>query len=154
MTDYKIGPGRPPREYQFKPGQSGNPKGAKRKPPSLIPDLKKMFQQALNQKVTVSQGERQRVITMLAAGMRQFAIQFAKGDQRARHDFFLFADRLGMDFSAAKKAFHETLAADRQAILDAYLERQTRPKDTAAPSPVIAPPELRDYDAPDQSNNK
>ena len=24
---YKVGPGKPPREYQFKPGESGNPKG-------------------------------------------------------------------------------------------------------------------------------
>ena len=29
--DYRVGPGRPPKEYQFKPGQSGNPKGARRK---------------------------------------------------------------------------------------------------------------------------
>jgi hypothetical protein len=28
--EYKVGPGSPPKEYQFKPGQSGNPKGAKR----------------------------------------------------------------------------------------------------------------------------
>ena len=30
--EYKVGPGRPPKEHRFKPGQSGNPKGAKRKP--------------------------------------------------------------------------------------------------------------------------
>ena len=24
--DYRVGPGRPPKEHQFKPGQSGNPK--------------------------------------------------------------------------------------------------------------------------------
>ncbi len=34
-TQYKVGPGRPPREYQFKPGQSGNPNGAKREPASI-----------------------------------------------------------------------------------------------------------------------
>src|SRR5712671_1579876 len=53
--NYKVGPGRPPREYQFKPGQSGNPKGAKRKPPSLLPDLKRLFEQALSEKVTRAQ---------------------------------------------------------------------------------------------------
>jgi hypothetical protein len=26
--EFKVGPGRPPKEYQWKPGQSGNPKGA------------------------------------------------------------------------------------------------------------------------------
>ena len=25
--EYKVGPGRPPREYQFKPGESGNLRG-------------------------------------------------------------------------------------------------------------------------------
>ena len=35
--EYKVGPGRPPKEYQFKPGQSGNPKGAKRKEPIAPP---------------------------------------------------------------------------------------------------------------------
>jgi hypothetical protein len=48
--EYKVGPGRPPREYQFKPGQSGNAKGAKRKPPSLLPDLKRLFEQALSER--------------------------------------------------------------------------------------------------------
>jgi hypothetical protein len=27
--EYRVGPGRPPKEYQFKPGQSGNPNGAR-----------------------------------------------------------------------------------------------------------------------------
>jgi hypothetical protein len=26
-NDYKVGPGNPPKEYQFRPGQSGNPDG-------------------------------------------------------------------------------------------------------------------------------
>lgn len=32
MDDYEIGYCKPPRKYQFKPGQSGNPKGRPRKP--------------------------------------------------------------------------------------------------------------------------
>ena|SRR5215203_6850050 len=77
--EYVVGPGRPPKEYRFKPGQSGNPKGAKRRPPSLMPDLKKLFEAAFNQKARVTQGDRERVITMWAAGMQQLSIQFAKG---------------------------------------------------------------------------
>lgn len=38
--EYKVGPGRPPKEHQWKPGQSGNPKGAKPKKRSLLPELK------------------------------------------------------------------------------------------------------------------
>ena len=94
--EYKVGPGRPPKEHQFKPGQSGNPKGAKRKAPSLIPDLKEQFERAFNQKAKVTQGERERVITMWAAGLQQLSVQFAKGDRHARRDAFWIAERLGV----------------------------------------------------------
>ena len=72
--------------------------------------------------------------------------QFAKGDRHARRDAFWIADRLGADFFTPKKAFGEALAEDRQAILDAYVARQSPP--SVAPSPVLAPPELLDDDTP------
>ena len=46
--------GRPPKEHQWKPGQSGNPKGAKRKKRSLIPELKEQFERVFNQKLKVT----------------------------------------------------------------------------------------------------
>src|SRR5262249_59184111 len=88
--DYKVGPGRPPREHMFKKGQSGNPKGAKRKPPSLLPDLKRLFEQALSEKVTLRQGEKERTLTMAEAGIKQLVAQFAKGDRHARRDVFAY----------------------------------------------------------------
>jgi hypothetical protein len=42
--EYKVGRCRPPKEFQFKPRHSGNPKGAKRKPRSSTPDLKALFE--------------------------------------------------------------------------------------------------------------
>ena len=38
----------------------------------------------------------------------------------------------------------ETIPGDRQAILEAYVARQTHRKVSAAPSPAFAPPELLD----------
>ena len=75
--EYKVGPGRPPKEYRFKPGQSGNPKGAKRKPPSMAPDLKAAFERALNKKITLKQGEKERLVTMAVAGIEQLVAGFA-----------------------------------------------------------------------------
>jgi uncharacterized protein DUF5681 len=152
--EYKVGPGRPPKEHRFKPGQSGNPKGAKRKAPSLIPGLKELFDRAFNQKVKVTRGEQEQSITMLAAGLQQLSIQFAKGDWHARRDAIWIAEKLGSDFLTPKEAFDETLAGDRQAILDAYVARQTHRKVSAAPSPVFAPPELMDDDTPDEADEK
>src|SRR5262249_57654843 len=64
VEEYKVGPGRPPKEHQFKPGQSGNPKGRKRKPASLVPDLKRLFEQALAQKLTLHQSAKELILTM------------------------------------------------------------------------------------------
>ena len=79
--EYRVGPGRPPREHQFKPGQSGNPDGARRKARSIAPDLKALFERALSRKVTLRQGEQKRIITKAAAGIEQLVNQFAKGDR-------------------------------------------------------------------------
>src|SRR5215475_5982964 len=82
--EYKVGPGRPPREHQFKPGFSGNPKGAKRKPKSMAPDLKAALEQALNKRIRLKQGEKERVVTMATAGIEQLVAQYVKGDRHGR----------------------------------------------------------------------
>jgi uncharacterized protein DUF5681 len=147
--EYKVGPGRPPREYQFKRGQSGNPKGAKRKPPSLLPDLKRLFEQALSEKVTLRQGEKERTLTMAEAGIKQLVAQFAKGDRHARRDVFAYAAMLGIDLITSQRmAIEEALAADHQAILDAYVARQTQVTAPSKHSRVFAAPELLDDDTP------
>jgi hypothetical protein len=143
--EYKVGPGRPPKEFQFKPGQSGNRKGRKPKPPSLLPDLKRLFEQALSETVTLKQGDKGRTLTMVAAGMKQLAAQFAKGDRHARRDVFVYAEKFGTDLLAGqRKAIEEALAPKYQEILNAYLDRQYD-KVMARP-PVFAPPSLLDDD--------
>src|SRR5262245_37441970 len=82
--EYKVGPGRPPKEYQFKPGQSGNPKGAKRKPKSMAPDLKAALERALTKPIKLKQGENERTVTMAVAGIEQLVAQYVKGDRHAR----------------------------------------------------------------------
>jgi len=127
--DYRVGPGRPPKEYQFKPGQSGNPKGAGRKPRSIAPDLKALFERALSRKVTLRQGEQQKIITKAAAGIEQLANQFAKGDRHARRDLFPLAERVGVDLVAGQGAALEqtvaaALSANDEALLDDYVRRR------------------------------
>jgi DNA modification methylase len=149
--EYRVGPGRPPKEHRWKPGQSGNPKGAKRKKRSLIPELKEEFERVFSQKLKVTQGDRQRLITRWVAGLEQLSIQFAKGDRHARRDVFYFAEKLGVDLLTSAKSSDDTLSADRQAILEGYVERRMQEKATSASAPVLAPPELLD-DAPDETD--
>jgi hypothetical protein len=125
---YRVGPGRPPKDHQFKPGQSGNPKGAKRKDRSLAPDLKAVLERALGQKVTLRQGEKERIVTMATAGIEQLVAQFAKGDRWARRDILDLAHRLGVDLTASRENAIELapatdVAADDEALLADYLRR-------------------------------
>jgi hypothetical protein len=149
--EYKVGPRRPPKEHQWKPGQSGNPKGAKQKKRSLIPELKEQFERVFSQKLKVTQGDRQRLISRWVAGLEQLSIQFAKGDRYARRDVFYFAEKLGVDLLTSTRSSDRTLSVDHQAILEAYVERRMQEKATSASAPVLAPPELID-DALDETD--
>jgi hypothetical protein len=150
--EYKVGPGRPPKEYRFKPGQSGNPKGLKRKPKPIAPDLKAALERALNKPIKLKQGEKERIVTMATAGMEQLVALYAKGDRHARRDVFWLADKLGIDLMAGQnQAIQEALAADHEAILLAYLRRQY--DKVFVPAPVIAPSELLDDDPQSQNQD-
>jgi hypothetical protein len=150
--EYKVGPGRPPKEYQFKPGVSGNPKGAKRKAPPIALDLKVALERALDKPVQLKQGERQQTVSMAVAGIEQLVAQYAKGDRYARRDLVTLADKLGVDLMAGHtKAIENALAPSNQAILLAYLDRQF---DTVRQRPpVLAPAELLDDDTYDQKGS-
>jgi hypothetical protein len=126
--EYRVGPGRPPKEYQFKPGQSGNPKGARRKPRSIAPDLKASFECALNRKVTLRQGDQEKTITKADAGIEQLVNQFAKGDRHARRDLLALAARLGVDLVAGQgdalaQSVATALSANDEALLADYVRR-------------------------------
>lgn len=61
-ASYEVGYGKPPKHTQFKPNQSGNPKGRPRQPPVLAEvfarELAKVVTVTLNNKPTkISQGE-------------------------------------------------------------------------------------------------
>jgi hypothetical protein len=133
---YRVGPGRPPKEYQFKPGQSGNPNGARRKPGSIVPDLKALFERALSAEVTLRQGEQEKIITKAAAGIEQLVNQFAKGDRHARRDLLDLAARLGVDLvpgqgDALAHSVASALSANDEALLADYVRRHAGQADRA-----------------------
>jgi len=104
--------------------------------------------------VTISDGERERRLSRFQTGIEQLTVQFARGDKYARRDLLLLMEKLGLEFSGTSTTTDQALPADRQAILDAYFERRTQEKNTCASSPVIAPPELLDDDAPDEPDER
>jgi len=144
-SQYKVGPGHPPLESQFKKGApSPNPKGRPRKNASIAPDLKKALEEALNKKVKVKKGEAQVLLSKANLSIEQLVNQFAQGDRHARRDLMDMAKQLGVDLLADQKGkIQEAIQPSHQAILDAYLARQPPPVPTHQPR-VQAPNELRD----------
>jgi hypothetical protein len=144
----KVGPGRPPLDQRWKKGgPSPNPRGRPRQQQSMLPDVRKAFEQAVNKKVSVAIGDRKVLMTRVEIGLEQLLNQFAKGDRHARRDLMEYADKLGIDFLAQHRdTLEQALTPNYQAILDASLARRSG-ADNVAPTPrVLAPPELLDDD--------
>jgi hypothetical protein len=79
--DYKVGRGRPPRQKQFKPGQSGNPRGR----PKGAKNLATVLTETINEKVVITEKGRRRTITRLDAAVKQLGNRAESGDLKAIH---------------------------------------------------------------------
>ena len=121
-------------------GHGGRPKGTR--------NLKTDLAEELAERIPISEGGRKYGVSKQRGMLKQLMARALKGDVRAASTILDRAERL---LDAGSDAPDETLAADRQAILDAYVARRTGPKDSSASSPVLAPPELLDDDAPDEA---
>ena len=120
---YRVGPGRPPKEYQFKKGQSGNPLGSKLKRRSIAPDLKAILQRALNERMPKAKGEK--MLTKAAAGIGHLVDQFAHGDRNARRDLIQIADKLGIDLTPSDALIDSVAVAltqNDQELVDDFIE--------------------------------
>jgi hypothetical protein len=121
-----VGPGHPPKEFRFKPGQSGNPKG--RRKALTRTDVKQLIEEALAETVTFQKGGKEHTVTKREAGILQLVNSYAKGDRYARRDLFDLADKMGVNLvagqgEALQEALEETLAVDDQALLAELIKR-------------------------------
>jgi Family of unknown function (DUF5681) len=121
--------------------------GAPRKNAALTPDVKKLFEDVLSRKVSVTRNGRPTSLTKLELGFEQLANQFAKGDHHARRDVFTYAAQLGIDFTGKAQALQEALAPNYQEILDAYSRRRQPVTEQQEDERVLAPADLLDDDA-------
>ena len=76
---YEVGYGRPPKDTQFKKGQSGNPKG---RPPAVM-DLGAAVRELLKEAITVREGDRTRTVSKAMAVIQTMVVRSLKGDPRA-----------------------------------------------------------------------
>jgi hypothetical protein len=147
--EHKVGPGSPPPDKRWqKGGPSPNPRGRPRKEQSMLLDVRKAFEQAINKKVSVPRGDKMVLMTRVEIGLEQLLNQFAKGDRHARRGLMEYADKLDIDFLAKhKQTLEQALTPNYQAILEASFARRTGAGNVAPATRVVASPELLDDDA-------
>jgi hypothetical protein len=73
-ADYEVGYGKPPKHTQFKPGQSGNPEGRKKKPKSVQAQM----QAAMSRKVTIQEEGKSKRLSMQELMLRSLSTKAAK----------------------------------------------------------------------------
>lgn len=116
-NNYEVGYCKAPKGSQFKPGQSGNPKGR----PRGIKNTLQLLEKISNQKVTVMENGKQLTITKKAAMLIQLMNKGAKGDIRAISTLLPFL--LQNDISEEEKQkLVKVLSEEDKKIVDAFLE--------------------------------
>jgi len=86
-----VGYGKPPKHSQFRPGQSGNPKGR----PKGVPDISAMLAAAMNEPVFITENGARKRITKMEAAIKQLANKAAGGDARATKLLMEFIEDYG-----------------------------------------------------------
>jgi hypothetical protein len=77
--EYEVGYGKPPKESQFKAGQSGNPKGRKKNSRNLKTDLTTILQK----RISVRDGDRKFKVSGQEGVLMSLMAKSLKGDTKA-----------------------------------------------------------------------
>jgi hypothetical protein len=110
-ADYKVGYGRPPRAHQFKPGQSGNPKGR----PRGAKGEDTIFREVISRKVPMSVDGKTRKVSAVEAVWTRVMADALKGNPKA---VSLFLNRCrSLDATAPMGA---ELDQDDRQVLQSY----------------------------------
>ena len=130
-SDYDIGKGRPPRHSRFKPGQSGNPNGRPKGARSLTSDLA----DELAERIKVREGGKARTLSKQRALVKALFAKALQGDARSAALLISLMAKVVVDQPAAGDT-SPPLAAEDQALLDAFVARQAKAKPRAPADPA------------------
>ncbi|WP_425230801.1 DUF5681 domain-containing protein [Sphingomonas sp.] len=115
--DYEIGYGKPPMQHRFKPGHSGNARGR----PRGARGFKSLVEEALEAKVTLKEGGKNRKVSVAAATLKRLVHKaVVDGDQRAIERVLVLAQQVESDRPRRAELMddndHEVVAAFLQRL--------------------------------------
>jgi hypothetical protein len=109
----EVGYGKPPRDHQFKPGKSGNPKGRKKG----VKNEATILRELLQQKVALNDRGKRRKIMLLEAVLRRIIDDCLKGNTKSAA--FLL-NRYHMHVTGTEAAASD-MGEDDKAVLEAFM---------------------------------
>jgi hypothetical protein len=128
-----VGYKRPPTATQFKPGQTGNPKGR----PKNVGNFKTDLRDELSELITVRENGQARRITKLRALVKALVAAAIKGDMRAANAIVTFSTK---SLAGADDLVPATDATtDDQDIIDAFVERELKRRRPATKGSTASP---------------
>lgn len=113
-SDERVGYGRPPRAHQFKPGQSGNPRGR----PKGAKNEATILHELLHRKIPIREGGRTRKIMVLEAILLRFTEDSLKGNTKSAA-FLLNRHNL----TTSGQPQQVDIGEDDREILDEFMSR-------------------------------
>ena len=119
---YKSGYGKPPKETQFKPGQSGNPKGRPKNTKNLKTDLK----EEIHEHIQITEGGQPKKVSKQRAILKRTVEKALKGDMRATELIIKLTVTHLLDEEIQNEV--QDLVAEDKEILNRFIEEYLNDK--------------------------
>ena len=116
--DYEVGYRKPPKETQFKKGQSGNPKG---RPKGSVNFIKSM-EIELARPIVISTNGKQEIVTKIAAIAKQLTNKAAMGDMKAMPHVMKITEKIAMEHKRQDELANRTMEEMSDAELIALIK--------------------------------
>ena len=116
--DYEIGYKRPPKDKQFVPGTSGNPKGRRKGRKNVATIITEIAMQP----VTITEGGRPRTVPRVVAFMLTLWMQAFKGNPKAWTAILHYLREVGM-LQAEPEPGEQPITDDDQAIIADFVKK-------------------------------
>lgn len=127
MSTPPIGYGKPPKKSQYKPGQSGNPKGR----PKGAKSLKSVLQKELTSKIEIKVQGKKTKATKLEAAIMKLVNDALSGNAKALSELLkLAAIHMPQEIEGVSNTLPPS--EEDQALLSAYVERMLKQQNKEA----------------------